>query len=319
MNRLKGREFTDNIAKWTLASTYSAAGYDDVALEIINGLTKDVNEYRALGGTYGSTQRDQAIILETLVRLNKKNDAFEMIRLISEKMADSKYWMSTQTTAYCLIGIAEFAKSYPVQGGIDVAVEIANNKIRIDGTKYLNQITVIEPDKQAKVSVKNNGDNPLFVKLIRTGVPLEGNEIASESNIKMELVYKNMKGEVIAIDNLKQGTDFMAEITVTNPGLRGDYQEIALTQIFPSGWEILNNRLDDTGQFYAGVKPEYQDIRDDRVMSYFDLAKNTRITLKVFLNASYQGTFYMPAVSVGAMYDNSISANTKGQWVKVVK
>ena len=108
-------------------------------------------------------------------------------------------------------------------------------------------------------------------------------------------------------------------MTITNPGFRGDYEELAITQIFPSGWEILNNRLDDTDQLYAGAKPEYQDIRDDRVMSYFDLAKNTKISFKVYLNASYQGSFYMPAVFVGAMYDNSISSNTKGQWVNVVK
>jgi uncharacterized protein YfaS (alpha-2-macroglobulin family) len=319
MNRLKGREYNNNIAKYTLASAYAVAGYNDVALEIINGLTTEVKEYRELGGTYGSTQRDQAIILETLVRLNKKTDAFEMIRVISEKMGNPNYWMSTQTTAYCLIGIAEFARNYPAQGGVDVSVDISGNQFRVDGNRYLNQVTIIEPDKQGKVSVKNNGENPLFVKLIRTGVPLEGNEVSSENNIKMDLNYKNMKGEIISIDNMKQGTDFIAEVTITNPGFRGDYEELAITQIFPSGWEILNNRLDDTDQLYAGAKPEYQDIRDDRVMSYFDLAKNTKISFKVYLNASYQGSFYMPAVFVGAMYDNSISSNTKGQWVKVVK
>ncbi|MCK5101740.1 MAG: hypothetical protein KAR17_02960, partial [Cyclobacteriaceae bacterium] len=95
MNRLKGRDYANTAAKWTLASAYAVAGYEDVALEIIDGLTKDVKEYRELGGTYGSTQRDQAIILETLVRLNKKTDAFEMIQNISEKMGNPNYWMST--------------------------------------------------------------------------------------------------------------------------------------------------------------------------------------------------------------------------------
>ena len=319
MNRMKGREFTNPTAKWTLASAYAVAGYDEVALEIINGLTSEVKEYQELGGTYGSTQRDQAIILETLVRLNKKTDAFEMIRKISEKMGKANYWMSTQATAYCLIGIAEFAKNYPTQGGVDVSVNVSGNQFRIDGDRYVNQVTLIEPDKPGKVSIKNNGENPLFVKLIRSGVPLEGNEVASQNNVRMDLNYKNINGEIISIENMKQGTDFYAEVSITNPGLRGDYEELALTQIFPSGWEILNNRLDDTNQLYEGTKPDYLDIRDDRVMTYFDLAKNSKITFRVYLNASYQGTFYMPAVFVGAMYDNGISSNTKGQWVKVVK
>ncbi|MCK5704488.1 MAG: hypothetical protein KAI29_25220, partial [Cyclobacteriaceae bacterium] len=203
MNRLKGRDYANTAAKWTLASAYAVAGYEDVALEIIDGLTKDVKEYRELGGTYGSTQRDQAIILETLVRLNKKTDAFEMIQNISEKMGNPNYWMSTQTTAYCLIGIAEFAKNFPPDGGVNVSVSVSGNEFRVDGDRYLNQVTLIEPDKQSNIQIKNNGENPLFVKLIRTGVPLEGTEEACESNIKMEVKYKNMQGEIIEVENLK--------------------------------------------------------------------------------------------------------------------
>jgi uncharacterized protein YfaS (alpha-2-macroglobulin family) len=157
------------------------------------------------------------------------------------------------------------------------------------------------------------------VRLLRTGVPLEGNEKAGETNIKMLINYKDMNGNLVDFTNLKQGTDFYAEISITNPGLRGDYEELAVTQIFPSGWEILNNRLDDTDQLHGGFKPEYQDIRDDRVLTYFDLPSHKTAFFKVYLNASYQGSFYQPAVSVGAMYDNSISANTKGKWVKVSK
>ena len=135
----------------------------------------------------------------------------------------------------------------------------------------------------------------------------------------MNIRYLDMTGGDVNVTELSQGTDFVAEITVTNPGLRGDYEELAITQIFPSGWEILNNRLDDSDQYLDGPKPEYLDIRDDRVLTYFDLKRNSRVTFKVFLNASYRGDFYMPAVTVEAMYDNSIASNTKGQWVKIIE
>jgi alpha-2-macroglobulin len=319
MNRLKGSELKNKTAQWMLASAYAIAGYKDAALELIAGLSSDVREYKELGGTFGSTQRDQAIILETLVRLDKKTDAFEMIRKISEKMGNPDYWMSTQATAYCLIGIAEFAKNFQSGSGVNVALNVAGNQFRVDGDRYLNQVTLIEPDKKSNITMTNNGENPLFVRLIRTGVPLEGMEEASESNINMVISYKNMQGQAIDISELKQGTDFYAEITVSNPGMRGDYEQLAVTQIFPSGWEILNNRLDDTDQLLGGFKPTYQDLRDDRVMTYFDLAASKKATFKIFLNASYQGTYYQPAVTVEAMYDNSIAANTKGKWVKVVK
>lgn len=37
------------------------------------------------------------------------------------------------------------------------------------------------------------------------------------------------------------------------------------------------------------------------------------------LNAAYAGKYYMPAVYCEAMYNNSITALMKGQWVEVVK
>ena len=63
----------------------------------------------------------------------------------------------------------------------------------------------------------------------------------------------------------------------------------------------------------------YQDIRFDRVLTYFDLKKNEKKVFKVLLTASYIGTYYLPAVACEAMYDNSIYARRKGMEVNVVK
>ena len=317
MNRLKENQSINQRAKWSLASAYATAGYDQAAREIIEGLSLSVKEYRELGYTYGSNQRDEAMILETLVRVGRQEDAFQMIRKIAEYLGDDNRWMSTQTTAYCLIGIAEFANKFPPESGINTGVVISGNEFRLDGTKYLNQLTLIEPDKKADLKISNNGENPLFVRIIRSGVPLEGAEVAKESNIKLTVTYSDLNGNKLDVTSIPQGTDFMASVTISNPGLRGDYEELAITQIVPSGWEIQNTRLDDVDQFYQGDKPEYQDIRDDRVLTYFDLKRNESATFNLLLNSSYQGTFYLPSISVEAMYDNSIAANTEGQWVTI--
>ena len=95
------------------------------------------------------------------------------------------------------------------------------------------------------------------------------------------------------------------------------YQELALSQIFPSGWEIINTRMDNIEAFKASNRPDYQDIRDDRVNTFFGLAEGRSETYRVQLNAAYQGRFYLPAVSCEAMYDNSINARVPGRWVEV--
>jgi uncharacterized protein YfaS (alpha-2-macroglobulin family) len=145
-----------------------------------------------------------------------------------------------------------------------------------------------------------------------------------------------MQGSEIDVTSLEQGTDFVAEVTMSNPGSKGDLYELALTQIFPSGWEIHNTRLDGTSFTREIAVPEYQDIRDDRVLTYFDLGspgqkyrypwayptrktEQNEKTFRILLNASYLGRYYLPTVYVEAMYDNSISARVPGEWVTVVE
>ncbi len=93
---------------------------------------------------------------------------------------------------------------------------------------------------------------------------------------------------------------------------------MALSQIFPSGWEIRNTRMDDQSFAEPTASFEYQDIRDDRIYTYFDLGANRSKTFRVQLNASYAGKFYLPSINTSAMYDETISARTAGMWVNVI-
>ena len=61
----------------------------------------------------------------------------------------------------------------------------------------------------------------------------------------------------------------------------------------------------------------YQDFRDDRVYSFFDLGAGQSVTITTGLTATYPGRFYLPAVSCEAMYDDKVSALVPGQWTEV--
>ena len=69
----------------------------------------------------------------------------------------------------------------------------------------------------------------------------------------------------------------------------------------------------------ANSLPQYQDIRDDRVYTYFDIEPNQTKVFTILLNASYIGKYYLPTVYTEAMYDNTINARSPGKWVEVVK
>ena len=104
---------------------------------------------------------------------------------------------------------------------------------------------------------------------------------------------------------LQQGQDYTLNVTVTNPGTAA-IKNVALSTLLPSGMEIGTASTDKP----AGIT--YQDVRDDRVLSYFDLAAGETKTVSVKLNAAFLGEFYFPAISGEAMYQPAVRARTAG-------
>ena len=121
-----------------------------------------------------------------------------------------------------------------------------------------------------------------------------------------------MGNEPLEVSDIVQGTDFKYVVHVYNPGTAGDAKDLALTQMVPSGWEIRNLRLE--GSTITGAdEPDYRDIRDDRVYSYFDLPAGASRQFVVVCHAAFAGEFYLPPVSCEAMYNNEIRARIKGR------
>jgi hypothetical protein len=99
----------------------------------------------------------------------------------------------------------------------------------------------------------------------------------------------------------------------------GEYENLALSLVVPSGWEIRNLRLFDQDNSFNKDPYVYQDIRDDRVNTFFRLGPNESRTYNILLHAAYPGKYYFPPVSCEDMYDGRIYARDKGRWIEVGK
>jgi len=302
-----------------LAAAYVKAGQPEAAKKLIENLPATVKPYQEMAYSYGSDIRDKAIILETLLLLGERAKGFELLKDISASLSNSSKWMSTQSVAWCLKSVGTFA-SMEKQGDIKFSYSIDGKEVTASTELPVAQLELSTEDlKSPALQISNSGKGSLFVNVILSGIPSRGMEEEEESNLKMWVNYTDTKGNPIDPSRLEQGQEFMASVTVTNPGLRGQYKNLALSQIFPSGWEINNLRLQEAESKLTGDVPTYQDIRDDRVYTYFDLGPNRAKIFRVLLTASYAGTYYLPAVSCEAMYDRSVYSRTKGQEVDVVK
>ena len=98
-------------------------------------------------------------------------------------------------------------------------------------------------------------------------------------------------------------------IRVTNLHPTQVFRNVALTYILPSGWEVVNERYLE-GFATDAARFSYQDIRDDRVFTYFDLPLRGSQEVRLRLRASYCGRFILPAVKCEAMYDPQSYART---------
>lgn len=103
-------------------------------------------------------------------------------------------------------------------------------------------------------------------------------------------------------------------VKVTNHGDR-ELTDIALSHLMPVGWEIHNARFDGDGPRSAEF--DYQDVRDDRVLTYFGLKPGESRSFTTLATATYLGRYYLPGVAVESMYDHSYEAREVGRWVEV--
>ncbi len=321
MNRLKEYKFLTIEGKWRLAAAYYLIGQNQVALNLISGLPKTFSRHPLPGITFGSDLRDEAMALETLTVMGRQGEATELVKTVANNLAQEQ-WFSTQTTAYALLAIAKYCGSNKGDKKLIVNGTVSGKPLSLNSNSSISQTAIVWQGGKGSVQLSNKGNNVLYVRVINKGRPVSTSPtpIVNNPNIlQVSASYTSTSGQAIDITKLKQGTDFVAKVTIKNPGTRGLYSKMALTQVFPSGWEILNTRLfNSEGQFKSSPS-DYMDIKDDRVNQYFDIKQGETLTYYVQLNAAYLGKYFWPGVYCEAMYDNTISGGVGGKWVEVVE
>ncbi|EZH71826.1 membrane protein [Aquimarina atlantica] len=315
MNRLRETSGLSNDAKLRLAAAYGLITQTKAANQLLNSANIDFQPRNNSHYTYGSTNRNRAMALETLVALDQKAKA-QKVAVDLAKELSSKNWMSTQTTSYALMAMAKYA-AYVGGKGININYILNGKSTNANTDKTLATSGELSILKDNKLILKNNKDNTIFVQIATSGILPVGQEKVIQSKFKAIVDYKTRDGNIINPILLTQGTDFVAEVTITNT-TGSKVKDIALTEIFPSGWEVVNTRFTDFGSFKANAVT-HTDIRDDRVNFYFDLKPNESKTMTILLNASYLGKYYLPGIQCEAMYDNSYLVRSQGKWVEVVK
>ena len=94
------------------------------------------------------------------------------------------------------------------------------------------------------LELTNTSDRKLYVTASVRAVPRSGEEQPSMNGLTLTVNYSDADGNAVDIAKVPQGMDLIAQVSVKNVGTRA-VDNLALSQLFPGGWEIRNDRLED--------------------------------------------------------------------------
>jgi uncharacterized protein YfaS (alpha-2-macroglobulin family) len=306
----------DPLSRKLLAAAYYVSGEKDAARVIDRSAPTEIPPFRELGGTYGSALRDRALMTYLCVKMEDMQAAGRLLRATAKEFTPGG-WYSTQETAMALLAIGSYYQGSPFTGGaVTFRVKTGEKEaetVTLSGYQTMRDLVDVWGEE---IVITNESDNPLFVTLLVEGIPLDERIETEFSGLHLARNFFDADGRPIDVSARRQGEGFWIVYTVENQ-YSMPLRTLALTSVFPSGWEIVNRRV--TGQALppwvqglGATTGEYMDIRDDRINWFFDLPERGKVRFAAEINPTFRGRYRLPPVSVEAMYSPEYFARIAG-------
>ena len=325
MNRLRESGKLRQKARWMLASAYQVAGQSEAAKRLIDGLVANRNQpIINTPATFSSKLGDLGLQLSHLIALNKKQEANKLVEKITTELNGDDF-QSTQGIAWALMAVSRYLSGDTSRFSATYAIDHQQDTKVDSQTPFSQHVLKAIEKKGNKLEVKNTSGSKLFASVMTRGLPTAGNEKSIRNGLALRVSYTDIAdSEALDLDDtpeVTQGADIAITVDITNTS-KSKVEHIALTLPVAAGWEIHNANYalkSDKDKHHPINQADYQDVRDDRVYSYFSLEKKQTKTFRILVNASYSGRYYLPAISASAMYNGNMQAREKGKWITIVK
>jgi uncharacterized protein YfaS (alpha-2-macroglobulin family) len=316
MNLMKENylEKLDWLSKYLLAGAYHIAGKEAAAKQILEYNGNILGNYRENSITYGSRLRDQALAALVLAKMGRFKESLDIYQNLAKEWNSQKWW-STQESAFALLAFSALKNKF---GSSDIEAEWNANGVAKKVLVKANEPAQIDLTSFGSAEISITALNgTLFAELQTKGLPLEDNIKTENKGLAMQRAIFNQSGEKIYASQIKQGEVFWLVFAVKSSA-PVDIENLALSSILPSGFEISNERLNEYNSpgwlnSMRLATPDYMDIRDDRVNWFFGLRAFGTKVFAVQIHPSYAGEFRWPGAILEAMYNPDYFARIAGE------
>ena len=282
----------------------------NVLIEIENFNLLRISNYREYGGSFYSKIRNISFALYLHAANFSKNDL--SYRLLEILAADMKNIYSTQDRAFAMRALLSYY-------GKNASIQKMDAVLSVNGKKeYITQPVSIKrllTDDTLTIESKNGSVN--YSVDISQYLPRPIKHTALNSRGKVLAVvrdYVDSNGDVVALDAIPQGMLLYSRVHIKS---FSRLDNIAIADRIPACFEIINERTNKMVRSKrvrnsSNFKPDYQDYRDDRVLTFISLPPPSKphpntVTFLTPMRAVSKGECRLPALVAEAMYDPRIN------------
>lgn len=297
-------------SQFQLAGAYALSGDLETTLSMLPVSVGQFNGgNRESGNNFNSPVRAQAIILDVLAEVNENHPSIPMlIKNLSNAASKRKRWGTTQENAFAFLAIGKIMKK-KMDGQYTGKITVNDTHLAdFDSTTPSIRFSNKDWDG-AQVKIAIEGEGSCYYYWSAFGIRQDSFIEEYDRDIQVRRRYLNKDGEPYE-NEFNHGDLVIAEITVK--ALNWNLENVVVVDMLPAGFEIENARLASR----AGIpwlktqdfKPDYVDIRDDRLIFFGAFPRQRERKFHYALRAVTRGEFNLPPVSAEAMYDPANSS-----------
>ncbi len=319
MNYMKNNELKNIPAsgRFLIAGAFGLAGDTQIATELLPVSIQPQSVERETGGTFNSSIRTNAIVLNVLAEIAPKNSSVPILVKWLASKAEAGRWYNTQENAWAFLAIGKALKANR-DAKFTGQVEINNQNFQSFSTEnaVFNQKEL--GGKNLKLSIQGTGTCYYYWQA--SGIPVDANIPEKDNGIIVRRTYLNRDGKSINYQQIKQGDLIVAEIKMK--ALDKQLENVIIADLLPGGLEIENPRLESRADVSwiqnENFYPDYMDLRDDRLLLFVNLPEQQEVTFYYALRAVTVGEFVLPPIKGEAMYDPVYSSISSSGMIQVV-
>ena len=258
------------------------------------------------GRTLESETRNIAILLSMWLDIEPQAPEVTELAVRLSDLGSKSEWYSTQDNAMALIALSRYnVEAAGAKSNIQARLNTDTSDTAIltyNSNSKPVSVKVNELPRNAGILIEAEGDGQGCYSWSINGFP-KAQPKPERKNINIECMYFDEQGNVLNLSQPIEHGKIIQVVLGIKPSMT--INNLAVNYLLPAGFELENPRLDDGVEENSGSYGVVNDIRDDRLMLFFDRIKAER-SYGFKMRAVTRGTFKTPQISAYGMYDSSV-------------